>query len=186
MLVSMRRYSGFVLHELLMVTVVLGLLGTIFVTALTNARERSHVAVDLKNIRQILVASALYATENNDHLAHPTWGSDLTGPDGWAYRTSNRGRQVAGAFSGTPGSCAGRDVDSPQFTNQLAYFRAAQVTQYLPDVRAAWCPKDVATRGFGVLRSLWLGRPVKITSYTWNGTIGGYFPQVPNPLMDGK
>ena len=32
----------------------------------------------------------------------------------------------------------------------------------------------MATRGIGKLKQLWLGRPLKLTSYCWNGTIGGY------------
>jgi hypothetical protein len=129
-------------------------------------------------VKQILLASHMYSTENDDRLAHPTWGTDLdpNSPDGWAYLTQNKGR-VPGAPNNPP-SCAGKDINSIQFTNQYLFFKAAQIGQYLKDVKVAWCPKDVATRGSGTgagsLKQLWLGRPVKVTSYCWSGVIGGY------------
>jgi hypothetical protein len=98
----------------------------------------------------------------------------LTGPNAWAYLTSNKSEEVPGALQAAPGSAAGVDVNSRQYTNQLAYFKKGQVTRYLGDPKSAWCPKDVATRGVGDLKRLWIGRPVKVTSYCWNGSIGGY------------
>jgi hypothetical protein len=166
---------GFVLLDLLVLIFVILLLVGTRIPAISNAREKVQITIDQNNFRQILRASALYNAENNDYMAHPTWGTDLTGPDGWAYLTSNKTRPIPGAIFSVPGSCAGRDVNSLQFTNQVAYFKVGQVTQYVPDVRTTWCPKDVATRGSALkLRQLWLGRPVKVTSYCWNGTIGGY------------
>src|SRR5690606_12298535 len=44
-----------------------------------------------------------------------------------------------------------------------------------------------ATRGAGKLKTFWLGRPVKLTSYSMNGTIGGYNNIGAPPLSpDGK
>ena len=174
-----RRFHGtqnrlaFAFIELVLVITILGMLVALHLPFYSRLRERTHITIDQNNLRQILQASAFYAAENDERLAHPTWGGDLTGPDGWAYLTSRASRGVPGSIQFTPGSCAGRDADSPQFTNQLAFFKVGQVTQYLPDVKAAWCPKDVATRRSGTLRSLWLGRPVKVTSYTWSATVGG-------------
>src|SRR5262245_23414207 len=124
--------NGFALIELVIIVAVLALLVFMRLHRLSGSREQVYIAVDLANIRQILRASALYNLENDDYMAHPTWGSSLSGPDGWAYLTSNRNREVPGALQSTPGDCAGRDVNSSQFTNQLAYFKVGQVTQYLP------------------------------------------------------
>ena len=181
-----RERRGFVLIELVCILVTLAMFITIASSASRNLREKTYVTVDLANLRQILRGSAIYNSDNEGRMAHPTWGSDLTGPDGWAYLTANKGR-VPGAAS-VPGSCAGRDVNTAQFTNQLAFFKKGQVTQHLPDVKTAWCPKDVATRGQGPgsqsLRAKWLTRPVKVTSYAWNGTLGGY-PGRANPIPNG-
>ncbi|MHC1767631.1 MAG: hypothetical protein AB9869_25695 [Verrucomicrobiia bacterium] len=56
----------------------------------------------------------------------------------------------------------------------MAFFKISQLGPFLGDYKICWCPKDVATRGGGKLRQLWLARPLKLTSYCWNGTIGGY------------
>jgi hypothetical protein len=126
----------------------------------------------------------MYSTDNNDYVPHPTWGGDLSGPDGWAYATSNNGRIPGGPNA--PGSCAGRDVNSVQFSNQLAFFRISQLGPFLNTHQVMWCPKDVSTRSVGRFKQLWLGRPVKITSYCWNGTIGGYVGTVGTAPPNGR
>lgn len=167
---SARR--GFAAIELLCVLVILLMLVSIASSAMKRVREKTYITIDLANLRQILKGSAIYNADNNDHMAHPTWGTIPSGPDGWAYITANQGRLPG--FSATISSCEGRDVNSPSFTNQLAFFSKGQVTQYLEaGVKTAWCPKDVATRNQGRFRSLWLQRPVKVTSYSWSATVAG-------------
>ncbi|HEX7860304.1 MAG TPA: hypothetical protein VF773_08275 [Verrucomicrobiae bacterium] len=172
------RNEAFALLELLLVVVVIGMLLAVWGASLNRVREKTYITLDLANFRQILKASAIYSSDNSDYMAHPTWGwiSSGVGPDGWAYITSNQGR-LPGLPTAIP-SCEGRDVNSAQFTNQLAFFSKGQVTQYLDDgVKTTWCPKDVAYREASHgsrARQLWLARSVKVTSYAWNGTVGGY------------
>jgi hypothetical protein len=66
----------------------------------------------------------------------------------------------------------------------MKFFKIGQVGQFISDYHTLWCPKDVATRGGGKLKTAWLARYVKVTSYTWNGTIGGYVPT--DKGMNGK
>lgn len=73
----MKKQSGFTLIELLVVIAIIGLLSTLAVVALNNARLKSRDAKRVSDVKQIQTALELYYNDANAYPATVTGGSPI-------------------------------------------------------------------------------------------------------------
>ncbi|MFA5133765.1 MAG: prepilin-type N-terminal cleavage/methylation domain-containing protein [Patescibacteria group bacterium] len=72
---KMKKAKGFTLIELLVVIAIIGLLSTLAVVALNNARQKSRDAKRVSDVKQVSTALELYFADNN---GYPTAATAIT------------------------------------------------------------------------------------------------------------
>lgn len=81
----MRKQRGFTLIELLVVIAIIGLLSTLAVVALNNARQKSRDAKRVSDIKQIQTALELYYNDANAYPTALTFGTGSIASGGTTY-----------------------------------------------------------------------------------------------------
>jgi len=153
------RLLAFTLIELLVVIAIIAILAALLLPALSKAKDRALLANDLNNIRQVMLAAHMFASDNEDFLPYPSWGFPPD-RDNWAHD--------AKILDGM------NKDDSLIWSNQVESFKRGQLGPYVQEIRVLTCPKDLAERGSGPGKADYKRRQIKITSYVWNGAIIGY------------
>jgi hypothetical protein len=146
--------AGLTRLDVMVVLATLAFLAVLLLPAWSAGRSTVHRAACADNLRRIMGAAILYASDNDDHMPHSSWGSisSSPGPGNWCYATSlPDGRMIP--------SAQGRMEVEPQ----LDFYRAGQLAPLLGAREVLMCPLDWRKAQMEQ-RSLYLARALKLTS----------------------
>ncbi len=154
------RTLAFTLTELIAVLAAISLLAVVLVPAVARSDDQGSRTVCANNLRQLGMASMMYANDNRDYLAFPNWGSGVT--PGWLYSNINNQIPDPGPY----GAYA---------TNKFVAYSTGLWFQYVRDPRNYLCPVDIESTSY-------TGRPdggvnvrsQRLCSFVMNGAVCGY------------
>jgi len=138
---------AFTLVELLVVIAIIGILAALLMPALSKAKNQAGKATDLNNLKQIMLAVHIYASDNEDLLPSANWDDGNGTLPGWLY---------------TPGPT---DFDP----------KTGQLWPALGSEKVYACPNDnVQMAHWSKIEQKVMERPQQISSYAINGAVVGY------------
>jgi prepilin-type N-terminal cleavage/methylation domain-containing protein len=144
----MNSRRAFTLVELLVVMAIIGVLAALLLPALGKAKNQAGKATDLSNLRQIMLALQVYASDNGDVLASANWDDGGGNLPGWLY---------------TPGNGDGFDL------------KTGVLWRALGDSRIYACPSDnLQMWHWSNQDEKNEQRPQQLSSYAMNGAVVGY------------
>lgn len=82
----MKRTRAFTLMELLVVITIIGILAALLLPALSSAKNQAAKTTDINNLKQIIIATHIYAGDYADVLPPPNWDNGIGTVTGWLYQ----------------------------------------------------------------------------------------------------
>ncbi len=170
--------AGLTRLEVMVILATVAFLAVLVLPAGSAMPSTVHRAACADNLRRIMGAAILYASDNGDHLPHSSWGDVSTspGPDNWCYAAVLPDGRVI------PSVRSQFEVEP-----QLEFYRAGQLAPLLGAPEVLMCPLDWRQSQMEK-RSLYLSRALKLTSYKMNGAVIGYgqLPGSIGPIRSGR
>jgi prepilin-type N-terminal cleavage/methylation domain-containing protein len=148
---SRESREGFTLIELLVVIAIIAILAALLLPALSSAKNRAQMSIDLNNNKQTMLGAHMYAADNNDHLPDPGWQPQY---DCWASAAS----MPLAPANGTLGTYT---LVYPQEVNS---FKRSLLFPYIKTEKLLLCPADKPNAQYYLRREY-------LSSYIWNGAV---------------
>lgn len=115
-----------------MVIAIIAILAGLLLPALSKAKEQGNRTRCLANVKQLLLATHMYAGDNNEYLPYTSWDSDAFNLPNWLYTRVPANR--------------------PQHTIELG-----QLWPLLTERKIFWCPLDLTNNARFRLREMKVG-----------------------------
>ncbi len=82
-----KKGSGraFTLIELLVVIAIIAILASLLLPALSKAKEQGSRTHCIGNVKQLLLTTQMFVTDNNDYLPYTSWSSGAYNVPNWCY-----------------------------------------------------------------------------------------------------